>query len=202
MALRKEYLESLGLEIARKKYYNASRVEDVIEDFGRRTAALQNEKAALQNEKTALEKENASLNERVAALACGREEIGDAILSAKVISQQLITEAKERADAILAEAREEAARLTAEAEEKAREKSADFESRGQQAFGAMQDGYLRLRAECLDAVRRLDDEWQRFLSAFGEGKGEREEALPGDLADKLGEIAQSLGEIAAEDAEE
>ena len=86
----KEYFESLGLEIAKRKYYNAAKVESVIGEFSRRAAAL--------------EEENASLRKRVEALACGREEIGEAILSAKTISQQLIAEAKEQAETILAEA--------------------------------------------------------------------------------------------------
>ena len=79
----KEYFESLGLEIAKRKYYNAAKVESVIGEFSRRAAAL--------------EEENASLRKRVEALACGREEIGEAILSAKTISQQLIAEAREDA---------------------------------------------------------------------------------------------------------
>ena len=76
MPLDREYLESLGLEIAKRKYYNASKVESVITGFSERAAAL--------------ESENASLRERMEALSAGREEIGDAILSAKTIARQLI----------------------------------------------------------------------------------------------------------------
>ena len=47
MATGKELLESLGLEIAKRKYYNAAKVESVIEDYDRRTAALREENAAL-----------------------------------------------------------------------------------------------------------------------------------------------------------
>ena len=92
MALGKEYFESLGLEIAKRKYYNAAKVESVIEDFSRRAAVLEGEKAALEKGRAALESENAALRTRAEALSCGREEIGDAILSAKVISQQLLAD--------------------------------------------------------------------------------------------------------------
>ncbi len=209
MAQGKELLESLGLEIAKRKYYNAAKVESVIEDFSRRSDLLEGENTALKGENTALKGENLTLRERVEALACGREEIGDAILSAKVISQQLIAEAKEQAEAILAEAREQAERLVAEAEEKAgrlsteaeekaRALTAECAEREQRAVQAAEESYLHMREKSLDAVRLIDSEWQRFLCALGDD-GPKKEPLPADLADKLGEIAQSLGEIEAED---
>ena len=172
----KEYFESLGLEIAKRKYYNAAKVESVIGEFSRRAAAL--------------EEENASLRKRVEALACGREEIGEAILSAKTISQQLIAEAKEQAETILADARAEAGRLTAEAEE-----------REQRTIRAAQESYLQLRGQCQSAVKLLDGEWQRFLCSFGDELPAKEEALPGDFADRLGALAACLAEMDEENTE-
>ena len=177
MPTGKEYFESLGLEIAKRKYYNAAKVESVIGDFSRRAAAL--------------EEENASLRKRVEALACGREEIGEAILSAKTISQQLIAEAKEQAESILADARAEAGRLTAAAEE-----------REQKTIRAAQESYLQLRGQCQEAVRLLDGEWQRFLCSFGDDLPEKKEALPGDLADRLGALAACIAEIDEENTGE
>ncbi len=184
MALGKEYLESLGLEIAKRKYYNAAKVESVIEDFKRRSAAL--------------EGENASLRERVEALSCGREEIGEAILSAKTIARQLIAEAQEQADALLAEARDKAEAIVSEAEEKSRELTAACEEREQKTIRGAQDCYLQLRERCLGAVTLLDGEWQRFLCSLGD-EPPKEEALPGDLEEKLGAIARSLDEIGADE---
>ena len=172
----KEYFESLGLEIAKRKYYNAAKVESVIGEFSRRAAAL--------------EEENASLRKRVEALACGREEIGEAILSAKTISQQLIAEAKEQAETILADARAEAGRLAAEAEE-----------REQRTIRAAQESYLQLRGQCQRAVKLLDGEWQRFLCSFGDELPAKEEALPGDFADRLGALAACLAEMDEENTE-
>ena len=184
MATGKEYLESLGLEIAKRKYYNAAKVESVIGDFSRRIAAL--------------EEENASLRARAEALACGRVEIGDAILSAKTISQQIIAEAREQADAILAEARAEADRLAGESEESSRALKAACEEREQRTVRAAQDCYLQLREQCLSAVRLLDEEWQRFLCSFDDEAPEKE-ALPDDLSERLGAIAQSLDALGAEE---
>lgn len=187
MPTGKEYFESLGLEIAKRKYYNAAKVESVIGDFSRRAAAL--------------EEENASLRKRVEALACGREEIGEAILSAKTISQQLIAEAKEQAETILADARAEAGRLTAEAEERSRALAAAAEEREQKTIRAAQESYLQLRGQCQDAVRLLDGEWQRFLCSFADDLPEKKEALPGDLADRLGALAACIAEIDEENTE-
>ena len=106
MALDQAYLASLGLEIAKKKYYNAAKVEDVVEAFCRREAALT-------QEKNVLAQSNETLRERLEALSLGREEIGDAILSAKTISQQLIGEARDKAEAMTAESVESADALIA-----------------------------------------------------------------------------------------
>lgn len=183
----KEYFESLGLEIAKRKYYNAAKVESVIGEFSRRAAAL--------------EEENASLRKRVEALACGREEIGEAILSAKTISQQLIAEAKEQAETILADARAEAGRLTADAEERSRALAAAAEEREQRTIRAAQESYLQLRGQCQSAVKLLDGEWQRFLCSFGDELPAKEEALPGDFADRLGALAACLAEMDEENTE-
>ena len=190
------YLESLGLEIAKKKCYNAAKVESVIEDFSRRSAAL--------------ESENISLRERVDALSAGREEIGDAILSAKTIARQLIAEAEEEAETLLAAAkkeaeetlsaaREKADALLAQAEEKNRSLLEDGETREQKTIRGVQEAYLHLREQCLDAVKMLDGEWQRFLCSFAD-EAEGGSALPDDLADRLGELAECLSEI-GEDTE-
>lgn len=188
MALEKTYLESLGLEIAKKKYYNATRVEGVIEDFSRRTAAL--------------EEENRALRERVDNMTFGREEIGDAILSAKTIAQHLIAEAQEESERILRETRAEAARLIKEAEQKRDAILSDCDGREHEAFLKVQNCYEHLRAQHLDALRELDDEWQRFLCSLseeaqrapGEPAGERkaDAALPDDLAEKVSAIADEL----------
>ncbi len=191
MPLEKEYLESLGLEIAKKKYYNAAKVESVIETFSRRSAEL--------------ESENALLRERAEALDSGREEIGDAILSAKVVARQLIAEAKEQAEALLSDAKreaeetlsaakEESERLVAEAKEKAEALFEDGETREQKTIRGAQDAYLHLREQCLDAVKMLDGEWQRFLCSFSD-ESDAQSRLPDEFSDKLGELAECLSEI-------
>lgn len=208
MALDREILSSLGLEIAKKKYYNASKVESVIEDM-RRHAAAQDE-------------ENAALRARLEVLSYGKEEIGDAILSAKTIAQQLLAEAQEEADKLLSgareeadrllskakseagrlvsDAREEAERLVTEAEEQRAARLGDCERYEQEAIRKVESAYVQLREQYTGAIRTLDQDWQRFLCSLGDGaEPKTEDALPEDLADRLGAIAESLEALKEEE---
>ncbi len=164
MALDKTYLESLGLEIAKRKYYNAARVESVIEDFCRRS--------------TTLEEENRALHARLEELSFGREEIGDAILSAKTIAQQLISEAREKSESILREAREEAERTVSEARRKSEEILSGCEGRERQAFEQVRNCYEHLREQHVSSLELLDREWQSFLCSLDEEAQRDEEAAP------------------------
>ena len=210
MALDRAYLASLGLEIAKKKYYNAAKVEDVVEAFCRREAALT-------QEKNVLAQSNETLRERLEALSLGREEIGDAILSAKTISQQLIEEARDKAEAMTAEsvesadalisaAQEKAERIVAEARERADALVADAEARRDailaesdacehNAVQSVQAVYQALRAQAVEAVGLLDREWQRFLCSLGDDEAAKDLPLPEDLSEKLGQLADSLSAL-------
>ena len=216
MALDQAYLASLGLEIAKKKYYNAAKVEDVVEAFCRREAALK-------QEKDALAQSNETLRGRLEALSFGREEIGDAILSAKTISQHLIGEARDKAEALTAEsvesadalitaAQEKADRIVAEARARADALVADAEARRdailaesdaceQNAVQSVQTVYQAFRAQALEAVGLLDREWQRFLCSLGDGEAEKAAPLPEDLSKKLGALAEELSALEGDGVE-
>ncbi len=187
MALDPEYLHSLGLEIAKKKYYNASRVETVIEELHRRAAQLV--------------AENASLQEKLESLSYGRAEIGEAILSAKTIAQQILVEAQDEADRIVAEAKETAARLSAEAETRQRQAIESCAQREQDAVAHVRDFYMNLREQYLSSIRTLDGEWQRFLRALGEEGDVPTDGLPADLDEKLGAIASQFASLADESSD-
>ena len=213
MALDRNYLSSLGLEIAKRKYYNAARVEDVLESFQRNTARLAQENSALSQD-------NRDLRARLESLSYGREEIGDAILSAKTIAQQLIADAKQRADALTAEsvdnadalitaaqekaeqivssARERAEALVADAEARRDAILAESEKRDHDALESVQGVYQKLRAQALDNIKLLDREWQGFLCSLGDEEA-APAALPEDLSEKLGELADSLSALNDED---
>ena len=188
MALNQEYLRSLGLEIAKKKYYNAARVESVIEEFHRHSAQLM--------------QENRSLHERLDALSYGREEIGDAILSAKTLAQQILAEAQDKAAQILAEAQSKADALAAEAEGSRLSVSAACAAREAEAIERVRSCYTQLRELHCAAIEQLDGDWQRFLCSVDLGGSAGDGALPDDLGDKLGAIAAGLEAIDSDAPEE
>lgn len=79
MALDQKYFDDINIDVVKKKYYNANKVNAVLEDI--REQALR------------LEEENRNLREQLESLSSRKEEIGDAILSAKTVSQQIISDA-------------------------------------------------------------------------------------------------------------
>ncbi len=214
MALDRNYLSSLGLEIAKKKYYNAAKVEDVLESF-------QLDAARLAQENSALGRENSDLRAKLDSLSYGREEIGDAILSAKTIAQQLIADAQQRAEAltaesienadtlitaaqekaerIVAEARERATALVSDAEAKRDAILAEREKREHDATESASRLYQQLRARADDNVKLLDRAWQEFLCSLGDEDAAAPEALPEGLSEKLGALAESLSSLDDED---
>ena len=138
---------------------------------------LQSTNAAIKNDS---QKTSANLNKTITDMQTENDELTEQISAL----QQQLDELQTEADRQAAEAEDQISALTAERE--------------QRAVRAAEESYLQLREKAQETVRLLDGEWQRFLCVLGDGAPEKE-ALPADLADKLGEIAQSLDEIGAAD---
>ena len=100
MALDAAYFDSIYIEVVKRKYYDAAKVQAVFEDIRRRAEELNEENARLRRE---LEQHN----ER-------RVELGDALLSAQSVYQDVVDKARVRADAITAEAEKRSQALLAE----------------------------------------------------------------------------------------
>ncbi len=107
MALDQAYFDAIHIEVVKKKYYNANKVEAVFEDI-RRQAEL-------------LTQENELMHRQLASLRGQKDEIGDTLLSAKTIAQQIISDAQSQAEKLLTEARRVSREMTAEAERDSRE---------------------------------------------------------------------------------
>ena len=177
MALDKEFFDSVHIDIVKKKYYNANKVEAVLSEIRSRAEELQ--------------RENEELRSQVELFSGQKEEIGDAILSSKTIAQHIIRQAKEQADAILAEAQQQRTQLIEEARLR-REQAAT-------QFSGCFERVKQLQQECIDA---LNDEWQDFLCNLyseDEEPASAAEQLPEDIGEKLGAIAQQIQEISEED---
>ena len=172
MALDQKYFDDINIDVVKKKYYNANKVNAVLEDI--REQALR------------LEEENRNLREQLESLSSRKEEIGDAILSAKTVSQQIISDACVQSEKLLNDSRLKAKQIIAEAAE-----------RQEYCVRQAEKLYSGMRERQLESIEALDDDWQSFLCGLmdSEGSGPSEE----ELSAKVGAIARELAEI--DDAE-
>ena len=186
MALNQEYFDAIHIDVVKKKYYNANKVEAVFADIRREAEEL-----------TA---ENERMRAALSALADRRVELGDAMLSAQGVYRGIIEKANARAADILAAAE----RRAAEIEEEARQQQSAAIERVERLFGTMKEQHLA-------AIETLNQEWQDYLCGLypeeqatgtdGDAAPAEEvsadpapadEPLPADLADKVDAIAREL----------
>ena len=109
-----DIFDMTGIELVKKKYYNAAKVNDFV--------------AGIKAAHDALALENAGLKAQLEALSSQKAQIGDTLMSAQSIARQMIDDARTQA--------EETARLAqAQAEEtvKAAEKRQSLSSPAQRA---------------------------------------------------------------------
>ena len=181
MALDKEYFDSIHIDVVKKKYYNANKVEAVFKDIRTQAEVLQEENLRMRAELEAL-------NEKKA-------EIGDAVLSAQAIYRDVVEKANAKADAILEDARRQREELL-----ESTRRQQDY------AVQRVEDCYSRMKEQHMACIEALNAEWQEFLCDLFPEEEEAEvqetEDLPGDLKEKVGTIAKMLFSMDAEDEEE
>lgn len=178
MALDKKYFEDIKIDVVKKKYYNAKKVEAVFDDIRRQAKELN--------------AENERMRQALSALADRRVELGDAVLSAQGVYRGLVEKARERAEEIVAEARQHAEEIRAEAQRQQDE-----------AVQRVEKLFSTMKAQHEAAIETINAEWQDYLCGlYAERGGEAApEEAPGDLGAKVGAIAQELFEINAESDE-
>lgn len=181
MALDQEYFDSIHIDVVKKKYYNANKVEAVLEDIKRQALLLN--------------RENELLGRQLYALHGQKDEIGDTLLSAKAIAQQIIADAQTQAEKILTEAKRLSREMTAEAERNCREANAEAEAQRREMPQRLGELEQRLRVQLLGMMEDLSGE----LRSFSEAEAPADEAAPDDLSDKVDAIARELEAIGTED---
>lgn len=190
MALDAAYFDSIYIEVVKRKYYDAAKVQAVFEDIRRRAEELNEENARLRRE---LEQHN----ER-------RVELGDALLSAQSVYQDVVDKARVRADAITAEAEKRSQALLAETRRESEQILARSRKQEENAARRVEAAFDRMKQLHLASVDALNAQWQAFLCSL-DGEEEPEsvreeprpaepepEELPADLEEKVGAIAQEL----------
>ena len=175
MALNKEYFDAIQIDVVKKKYYNANKVEAVLADIRRQAAEL-----------TA---ENERMRQALSALADRRVELGDAMLSAQGVYRTIVEKANARAAEIEHDARQKAAKI-----------AADTQRQQDEAVQRAERLFTSMKAQHQAAIDAINAEWQEYLCGlYGEEAAaeppEEPEQPPEDLAEKVGAIARELFEI-------
>ena len=168
MALDQYYFNSIQIELVKKKYYNANKVEAVLEDIRRQAAALTEENAQLRRQ----------LGERNDL----RAELGEAAYSAQEVYRLIIDKAEQQAEAI-----------RAEAEEYRRSVRLEAQHRSDYAVRLVESCLKLVRERQQAALDELDGAWQSFLCGLPEEEPPEEpESVPPDLSEKVDSIAREL----------
>lgn len=210
MALDKAYFDSINIDVAKKKYYNVNKVEAVLQDIRR--------------EAEALNEENAGLRREVERMNGEKRSVGDALISARELAQQIISEANAQADETVRRANARADEIIRGAQEQRDRVMA--ESREQENYAAQYvlNTFEHLKERQMEAVRQLNEDYQKFLCGLfpedeaeetaqeapapkedepeAEEPEENDEALlenmetvPEDLREKVSAIAKALRAI-------
>jgi len=170
MALDADFFDSIAIDVVKKKYYNANKVHAVFDEIRRQAEELNAENAMLRQQ---LER----FNDR-------KVEIGDAVLSAQAIYQEIVDRANARAEAIVENAQKRSARILAESQQQQ-----DY------AVQRVEEAFNRMKQQHLASIDALNAEWQSFLCGLypeEDAQAPEAEDVPEDLEEKIGAIAEEL----------
>ena len=171
MALDQEYFDSIHIDIVKKKYYNANKVEAVFADIRKQAQELM--------------EENARLREQLQGVGNRKAELGEAVFSAQELYRDIIEKANRRAAAIVAEAEQKRLAI-------------DGENQRQQDYSVqkVEQCFDRVRRQQQAAMDTLNAAWQDFLCGlYPDEPGadpEPDSDLPEDLSEKVDAIAREL----------
>lgn len=170
MALDKEYFDAIHIDVVKKKYYNANKVEAVFQDIRRQAEALL--------------AENEAMRSRLELLDGRKFEIGDAVLSAQAIYREVVAKANQRAEEIVAEAELRRGEILEEARR-----------RQEYAVQRVETCYSRMKEQHLACIEAINAEWQDFLCGLFPEDEVPPVSAPADLEEKVGAIADELFSI-------
>lgn len=159
----KSIFDMTGVELVKKKYYNAAKVTEVL--------------AEIRADYDRLSAENAELKAQLDALSSQKNQISDTLMSAQSIAQQTIEDAKAQADSIASLAQSQAEEIVKAAEKKAeliltgaktRKDASDKEVSEVQdyALKCVENCVEKLRRQHMEAIEYLNAQWQDFLSGL------------------------------------
>lgn len=172
MALDREYFDAINIELVKKKYYNANKVNAVFDDIREKAVAMT--------------EENAAMRAQLEVLNAQKAEIGDAVMSARQIYKEIVEKANARA-----------AEIVADAEKRRAELLRDNERLEEYAVKRVESCFSLAREQHLAAIEAINNEWQQFLCGLEIDEDDMPApggALPRDIGERLAAIASGIKE--------
>ena len=171
MALNREYFDAIHIEVVKKKYYNANKVEAVFNDIREQAVAMY--------------EENLAMKAQLEAFKNCKVEISEAVLAAQTLQKEIVEKANIRAAEIIEDA------------EAKRDSIMEESLRLQEyAVNRVHDCYARIKEQHMAGIEALNAEWQNFLCGLypQEEVAEKtvDDGVPADLSEKVGAIAKEL----------
>ena len=164
-----------GVELVKKKYYNAAKVGEQL--------------ALIRAEYEKLESENRELRQQLETLSSQKSQISDTLMSAQSVAFQMIDDAKTQAEETARLAQLQAEETVKAAEKKAelilagarsrKEASdADVSEVQEYALKCVENCVDKLRRQHMEAIEYLNAQWQDFLGGLIIPGDEQPEPLP------------------------
>lgn len=144
MALDKDYFDAIHIDVVKKKYYNANKVNALLEDICTQAQAL--------------EEENQRLKAQLEEISQHKDEIGDTLLTAQAAARDIIAKAKTQAGRVLADAQRQREEILSGAAD-------------QQEYAAacVERTFDKLKRQQMENIDTLNGLWQEFLCGLMSG---------------------------------
>ena len=175
MALDKDYFDAIHIDVVKKKYYNANKVNAVLEDIAAQAQAL--------------EAENQALRAQLSELGQCKNEIGETLLTAQAAARDIIGKAQAQAGRIVADAQRQREEILSGAAD-------------QQEYAAacVEKVFDKLKRQQMENVETLNGLWQEFLCGLMTEPEEKPAESDGkaritELESMVNSIARELSEI-------
>lgn len=185
MALDQEFFDSIQIDVVKKKYYNANKVNALLADICAQAQAL--------------EQENQALRAQVGTLSQRKDEIGDTLLTAQAAARDIVAKAKVQAGRILADAQRQREELLSGA--------ADQQ---EYAVACVERTFDKLKRQQMENIEVLNGLWQEFLCGLATEPEEPTEEEPQEAQaaqpereekNRINELETMVNNIARELAE-
>lgn len=202
MALDKAFFDSISIDVAKKKYYNVNKVQSVLQSIRTEAEALTGENARLRQEVERMNAEKISVSDAIiSARELARQIISEAsaqadetMRSADARAEEIVREAQEKAESgnreaekLLEDARAQAEKMLREAEEQRDRIAAEKQEQESYAAKYVLDTFELLKQRQLEVVKQLNEDYQNFLCG-----------LYPEEEDRAAEAAAAPGEEPAE----